>query len=109
MLQASQLDSCFDLVVGGDSLPRKKPDGSVLRHVASALYAGAGRLAHVGDSQLDVDAARNAGVTAWAVPYGYNAGQPIEDAHPDRVFADLGEVANHVIAVRAAAAVGAAP
>lgn len=109
VLQAAQLDTCFDLVVGGDSLPRKKPDGSVLRHVASALYAGAGRLAHVGDSRLDVDAARNAGVAAWAVPYGYNAGQPIEDAHPDHVFADLGAVASHVIAARAGAAVGAAP
>jgi phosphoglycolate phosphatase len=109
VLQAAHLDTCFDLVVGGDSLPHKKPDGSVLRHVASALHAGAGGLAHVGDSRLDVNAARNAGVAAWAVPYGYNAGQPIADAHPDRVFADLGAVANHVIAARTVAAVGAAP
>lgn len=109
VLQASRLDTCFDLVVGGDSLPRKKPDGSVLRHVGSALRAGVGALAHVGDSRLDVEAARNAGVTAWAVPYGYNAGQPIADAHPDRVFADLGEVASHVIAARTATAATGAP
>ena len=49
---------------------------------------------------LDVQramAARNAGVAAWAVPYGYNAGRPIADAHPDRIFQTLGDVARHVL------------
>jgi hypothetical protein len=36
--------------------------------------------AHVGDSCIDVEVARNAGVAAWAVPYGYNAGVPIAHA-----------------------------
>ena len=45
-------------------------------------------------------AARNAGVAAWAVPYGYNAGQPIVDAKPDRVFGSLLAVSQHVLALR---------
>jgi phosphoglycolate phosphatase len=51
----------------------------------------------------DVLAARNSGLAAWAVPYGYNAGRPIAEARPDRLFQSLGEVADHVLARRAPA------
>ena len=102
VLKATGLDGYFDLVIGGDSLPEKKPHASVLQHVAQALGASLTRTAHLGDSATDVAAARNAGVAAWAVPYGYNAGLPIEQANPDRVFDNLPAVARHVIALRQA-------
>lgn len=98
VLQAAQLDNLFELVVGGDSLPQKKPHPSVLRYVVETLHCDTRRAAHVGDSATDVEAARNAGVAAWAVPYGYNAGVPIAEAGPERVFAALSEVAEHVLA-----------
>ncbi|MBC7703118.1 MAG: HAD-IA family hydrolase [Rhodoferax sp.] len=95
VLVATQLDGFFDLVVGGHSLAQKKPHASVLRHVLALLGVSAALAAHVGDSTTDVQAAYNAGV---AVPYGYNAGQPIADAKPDRIFGNLREVADHVLA-----------
>jgi phosphoglycolate phosphatase len=100
VLRVHGLDAHFDLVVGGDSLRVKKPDAGVLRHVVERLVGRADRTGHVGDSRVDVEAARNAGVTAWAVPYGYNAGQPIEDAHPERLFQGLDDLAQHVLAGR---------
>lgn len=98
VLQVTGLDGFFDLTIGGDSLPEKKPHASVLQHVAAALGASLARSAHVGDSLTDVLAARNAGMCAWAVPYGYNAGRPITDAQPDRIFPTLADVARHVLA-----------
>jgi len=97
VLQASRLDGYFDLLVGGDSLPEQKPHASVLRHVAERLGIATTRAAHLGDSAVDVAAARNAGLAAWAVPYGYNAGRPIEESRPDRLFRTLPEVAAHVL------------
>lgn len=97
VLLATRLDAYFDLMVGGDSLPEKKPHASVLGHVMATLGLKAARTAHVGDSAIDVKAARNAGVAAWAVPYGYNAGQPIADAKPDRIFQSLPQVADHAL------------
>ncbi len=97
VLAVTRLGGFFDLVIGGDSLPEKKPHRSVLEHVMRTLKASADRSAHVGDSSIDVDAARNAGVRAWAVPYGYNGGKPIASANPDRVFASLLDVAHHVL------------
>ncbi len=107
VLRAHALEDCFDLVLGGDTLPVKKPDAAVLRHVLQRFGGRAERAAHVGDSRIDIEAARAAGVAAWAVPYGYNAGQPIAAACPDRIFDSLMAVAEHVLggAGRAGAAV----
>lgn len=97
LLDAQRLRGAFDLVVGGDSLPVRKPDAGVLRHVVAALGGDRHRAAHLGDSYVDVMAARNAGIAAWAVPYGYNGGEPIEVARPDRLFASLAAVGEHVL------------
>lgn len=97
VLRATRLEDYFKLVIGGDSLPEKKPHASVLRHVAHTLGVDTRRTAHIGDSSIDVAAARNAGVAAWAVPYGYNAGVPIADAAPDRIFPTLAHAADLVL------------
>lgn len=98
VLEAHGLDRYFDLLIGGDSLQQKKPHASVLRHAAAMLGADTMRMAHVGDSSVDIAAARNAGVAAWAVPHGYNAGVPISEARPQRLFPTLPAVAEHVLA-----------
>lgn len=100
VLEATGLVDAFEMLVGGDSLPWKKPHPAVLAHVLSELQVSAARAAHVGDSQTDVEAAHNAGVAAWAVPWGYNAGRRIADAAPARIFDALSQVADHVIALR---------
>lgn len=96
LLAGLDLNEYFDLVIGGDSLAEKKPHASVLLHVARALGAAVERSAHLGDSSIDVAAARNSGMFAWAVSYGYNAGVPIAVAKPDRIFDELSEVAELV-------------
>jgi phosphoglycolate phosphatase len=98
VLEVNRLQGYFDIVIGGDSLAQKKPHASVLRHVAQQLGVDVTRVAHVGDSAIDVQAARNAGVAAWAVPYGYNAGAPIAESQPDLLFNSLLLVADHVLA-----------
>jgi phosphoglycolate phosphatase len=103
VLQLTRLDDYFALVIGGDSLPEKKPHASVLRHAAARLGVCTSRSAHVGDSAIDIAAARNAGFAAWAVTYGYNGGVPIVQARPDRLFEALPQVADHVLRVAAAA------
>jgi phosphoglycolate phosphatase len=108
VLQQTGLDGFFELIVGGDTLGHKKPHRAVIEHVLQRLGGRPERFAHIGDSRTDVETARNAAVAAWAVPYGYNAGEPIEAAKPDRLFANLADVASHVIAANAASAAGAA-
>ncbi|HTY94365.1 MAG TPA: HAD-IA family hydrolase [Steroidobacteraceae bacterium] len=96
VLSVTRLADFFGLVIGGDSLPQKKPHASVLRHVVEKLQGQIRETGHVGDSRIDVMAARNAGVAAWAVPYGYNGGVPIVSANPDRIFPTVLDLAAYV-------------
>jgi phosphoglycolate phosphatase len=100
ILAAVGIEAFFDVLVGGDTLPVRKPDRRVLRHVLEVLGGEAAAMAHVGDSATDVQTARSAAVRAWAVPYGYNGGEPIESALPDRLFASLPDIADFVLAAR---------
>lgn len=104
LLQRHGLHGHFEMVVGGDSLPWQKPHARVLRRVAAALGVPCAALLHVGDSAIDVEAARNAGVRVWALPHGYNAGQPIEQARPDAVLPDLMSVAHAALSAPCARA-----
>ncbi len=98
LLQAHDLHRHFELVIGGDSLPQPKPHASVLRYVADTLGVAREAMAHA-DSAVDVMAARNAGVRAWVVPYGYNAGRPIAEAQPDLILPDLAAVAQAALSL----------
>ena len=97
VLAACAMENAFDLLVAGDTLAVKKPDARVLGHVVAALGGERAGTVHVGDSRTDVEAARNAGVAAWVVPYGYNRGVPIEESLPDLICRDLGDVADRVL------------
>jgi phosphoglycolate phosphatase len=97
VLAATGLQDAFDLIVGGDTLPQRKPDPRTLQHVLSALGGAPAQAAHIGDSRIDVETAKAAGVAAWAVPWGYNAGEPIIQAKPDVLFESLPQIARHVL------------
>jgi phosphoglycolate phosphatase len=98
VLAVTGLAPYFRVVIGGDSLVQKKPHPLVIEHCLAAHGVVSSQAAHVGDSSIDVDTARRAGVAAWAVPYGYNGGQPIESTRPDGLFASIDHIADHVLA-----------
>lgn len=90
VLQAHGLRAFFDPVVAGDTLDVRKPDPQVVRHCLTVHGVTAERTLLVGDSAIDVATGRAAGVACWVVPHGYNGGQPIENAVPERVLPHLG-------------------
>ncbi len=65
----------FDVIIGGDSLPVKKPDPAPLIAAFEALGAGA-RL-YVGDSEVDAETAARASVPFALFTEGYRK-QPVE-------------------------------
>lgn len=89
VLQQHELTPLFDAVIGGDSLPTRKPDPAGLLHCMERFEAAAGRCLFVGDSGIDVATARGAGIPIWAVSYGYNMGRPVAEEAPDRLIDDL--------------------
>lgn len=89
VLDAHQMAPLFDHVISGDTLPVKKPNPAGIDDCLQRFGVARERTLFVGDSSIDVATARNAQITVWALPYGYNMGEPIESCHPDRVIADF--------------------
>lgn len=82
----------FDLLLGGDSLPSKKPHPAPLQHCLRHFGVAPAEALMVGDSRNDVEAARAAGVPCVALPWGYNHGEPIEAARPDWLLESLADL-----------------
>jgi phosphoglycolate phosphatase len=68
--QAGILDR-FELVLGGDSLPEKKPSPLPLATAVQTLGVDPGAATLVGDSHQDLRAARSAGYAFILATYGY--------------------------------------
>jgi len=72
ILQALGLDHFFDAVIGGDSLPERKPHPAPILLALRKLAVASDAALMVGDNYHDVQAAQAAGVRAFAVTYGYS-------------------------------------
>jgi phosphoglycolate phosphatase len=77
LLDIHALAPWFEVVVAGDTLAQMKPDPAPLLHACRALHASPARCVLVGDSHVDIAAARAARMPVYIVRYGY----PGADGH----------------------------
>lgn len=96
LLADTGLAQYFDLVVGGDTVARKKPDPMPMLHVCAQLGIAPQQVVAIGDSLNDALAARAAGMAVLAVPYGYNEGRDARSLDVDAIVDTLFE-ASHLI------------
>ena len=92
LLSRLELGSCFHTVIGGDAVPRKKPDPMPLLEACVRLGVTPERTLMVDDSSNDAQAARAAGCTVLLVRYGYNHGEPVDAVDADGWCDSLAEV-----------------
>jgi phosphoglycolate phosphatase len=89
LLRAHGLLDRFHRVVCGDTFVTRKPDPAGVLDCLRRFNVKPTRALFVGDSAIDAATARAAGVAVWLLPHGYNGGQPVEEAAPDRVLPDF--------------------
>src|SRR5258706_12266674 len=83
ILEALGLLKYFRAVYGGDSFEKKKPDPAGAQALLKNLGAQPQEAAMVGDSDVDIKKARNAGMLAVAVNYGLRQhDRPAQPADP---------------------------
>ena len=71
LLEAAGLRRWFDVVVGGDEVERPKPAPDGVLRAAEQLGVAPAECVYVGDSPLDVGAARDAGAVPLAAGWGH--------------------------------------
>jgi phosphoglycolate phosphatase len=79
LLAKTGLAPYFELVVGGDSLPRRKPDPLPITHSCATMGLTAAQVLVMGDSVNDAQAARAAGCDVVLMTHGYNHGQDVSE------------------------------
>jgi phosphoglycolate phosphatase len=90
LLKDLALTDNFQVIVSGDTLPRKKPDPLPLHHVADRMGIAVSELLMVGDSINDVLAARAAGSPVFCVPWGYS--RQVRELHGDAIVDSLSQI-----------------
>ncbi len=86
ILEGLELAKYFQAIYGGDSFATKKPEPSGVLTILRELRMEPGEAAMVGDSDVDVQTARNAAMKAVAVNYGF--GEYDRTANPADVYLD---------------------
>jgi phosphoglycolate phosphatase len=93
LLKKVGLHDYFEVIYGGDSFARKKPDPMQLLQVCADFNLAPREVVAIGDSINDTQAARAAGCHVLSVPYGYNHGQPVQEIDTDGIVSSLLEAA----------------
>ena len=97
ILQSFGWQDLFSEVLGGDSLPHKKPDPAPLLHVCEALNVTPAQAVMIGDSRNDILAGQNANIDTLGLSYGYNYGQDIRELNPTAAFDDFAALVKYLL------------
>jgi len=92
ILNGLELDSYFELYLGGDSLSQRKPHPMPLIYVCDKLEVDISNAVMVGDSQNDILSAKACGMQSIGVTYGYNYDEPISSYEPDVILDSFVEI-----------------
>jgi len=91
VLEELGLDGHFGACFGKASVPYHKPDRRHYDEVTRALGVTTENSLYVGDSETDVQTARNAGVPVILVPFGYSR-TPAAELGGDRLISHFSEL-----------------
>ena len=73
----------FDAIIGGDSVNSKKPDPEGLNSILEQLNVSADEAVLIGDSPVDVETGKRAGVYTCIANFGLGFPEEIATANPD--------------------------
>ena len=92
LLDALDLGGYFEVIVGGDTLPERKPSAVPLLHVVQHFGLQPAQCLMVGDSATDIQTAAAAGVPMALVTYGYLRGLDPRAVQGVTVIEDMREL-----------------
>ncbi len=87
----------FKILLGGDSLPEKKPSPMPLLHAAHYLNVNPNNCLMVGDSGADRASAQQANMPCVLLQQGYNQGQDLSKLSPEWLLPNIESLLNAMI------------
>ena len=96
ILDALDCRAPFSTIIGGDLMAEKKPDPGGLHHILEQHGVRPEETLMIGDSLVDIETGRRAGVRTCGVTYGHAGRESLETANPDWIIDDLSELKNFI-------------
>jgi phosphoglycolate phosphatase len=95
VLRGLGVEEEFDVILGGDSGPQKKPHPGLLNAALDRFGFSPSQAVIVGDGDTDIEAGKRAGVITCGVTYGLGSKEDLVAAEPDILIDDLIELADY--------------
>ena len=80
ILKELNISEYFDIIVGGDTTKRKKPDPEPIIYVLNKLGIKREETVIVGDGETDIEAGKKAKIKTIAVSYGFRKKEQLKEA-----------------------------
>ena len=91
-LVAEHFGALADISMGETAQRRRKPAPDMVNDALAALGADKSRAVYVGDSEVDIETARNAGIPCISVTWGFRDREQLVEAKATELAADAGEL-----------------
>ncbi|HEY7544196.1 MAG TPA: HAD family hydrolase [Blastocatellia bacterium] len=85
----------FDCIIGGDTVPARKPDPQPVREAVSRLSGLPPDAVMIGDSENDIMAGKRAGAHTCAVTYGFRTEDHMRKTMPDVLIDSFDKLKDH--------------
>ena len=95
ILEALEIGGRFSMILGGDSVQKRKPDPEALFKAMDFCNAPSSETAMIGDSAVDILAGKAAGIATCGILGGYRSRNELEAAGCDLIIETLLELADH--------------
>ena len=92
ILKALSFSKPFDSIIGGDSLDVKKPDPKGLLLMMNKFNCPPEKTLMVGDSAIDIETGKHAGVITCGVTYGLGNLDSLTNSNPDYLIDNLSQL-----------------
>lgn len=87
----------FQFVAGGDSFPERKPSPMPLLRTAEMLGFSFAECLMIGDSRVDIEAGKNAGMKTCGCVFGFRGRDELETASADFLIEKFSELPKFII------------
>jgi HAD superfamily hydrolase (TIGR01549 family) len=91
-LERLNITSFFDVVITRDDSAELKPDGGIIEKALNLLHATKDEALFIGDSMIDIQASRAAGVSCVALPTGPFSVHKLLEVEPDFIISSFKEL-----------------
>jgi phosphoglycolate phosphatase len=92
ILDALNWRAPFSTIIGGDLMAENKPDPGGLLHMLEQHKVRPKEALMIGDSLVDIETGKRAGVRTCGVTYGHAGRESLQSAQPDWIIDDLSEL-----------------